>query len=634
MPDKDLKFSESTVELLVNPDGYEALDVVVSPARKQAGVLWVKEDKSQSRVQVVDLNNITEVRTINIDQPITSIVVTDDGRAAALATSETEAPRLLRLDSHSDVLSEDLPRLLSVGLNNHLEPMTGVRWSGLDLPELWAQINGKWKKTRDIPLLALTRLHRFEYEPRSNSIFFNLADSDSPSRLTRISLSDGSVATVASDPDYDISDFAIDPETGEVDFYTTSNPDPKTSSVHFLGEGNARLIELGHLLKAHIVGVERSRKLDRWLVRIRSDREPESFVVFDWPTKSVLGRIRTELANAAQDRTYSLAESEFVRIPTRDGKSIDGFLTKKVHELPKWSTQKQLAQRPMIIYLHGGPARDDRKGYYEDVQFLASRGYAVLQINYRGSTGRGIGFESAPYQAFDQAPLDDIDSAIDWAVKEGVTTRGHIGVMGASFGGYLSTLMALHRPQGIACAVSLSGLYDLLQLEIPVQEIPESQRHVPGLTLFQSMTDQERFGDVRSPLAQLRLREMSPTYFTGNTTIPILLGHGTADAIAPFAGFATFLTKLRQAKSPVIAVKFTDEGHTLNVKSDSAFLNLTENFFSKCLGGLSRPLQSDEIATATSYMRVLIDTGFLPDLNKVVSKEQYELLDARTDVAP
>src|SRR5690606_4280964 len=150
-----------------------------------------------------------------------------------------------------------------------------------------------------------------------------------------------------------------------------------------------------------------------------------------------------------------MGSRHYVRFPASDGVELDAYVT-----VPAGVTE--LKNLPMVLLPHGGPhGVTEHWGYDQDAQFLASRGYLVLQTNYRGSDGRGYAFREAGYRNWSTRIQEDLADGVKWAVSKGYADPARVCVYGASFGGYSAMVLAARHPEMVKCVASLSGLYDL-----------------------------------------------------------------------------------------------------------------------------------------------------------------------------
>ncbi|MDG2535558.1 S9 family peptidase [Sphingomonas sp. HITSZ_GF] len=246
-----------------------------------------------------------------------------------------------------------------------------------------------------------------------------------------------------------------------------------------------------------------------------------------------------------------LATVQPVRYAARDGVSIPGYLT-----LPRGRDPHAL---PLIVMPHGGPFARDSWDYDPFVQFLASRGYAVLQPNFRGSTGYGKQFVELGYGQWGRKMQDDLDDGMDWLVQTGVADPKRVCIMGASYGGYAALWGAIRNPERYRCAVSLAGVTDLPGMLKTDKRTFSAPRYFKQ---WESKVQGEKDTDLKalSPLAQ-----------AVRMTRPVLIGHGEKDSNVPAKQAHDMVAALaaRKGSQPeVVSVFYKDEGHGLTDAKD------------------------------------------------------------------
>jgi dipeptidyl aminopeptidase/acylaminoacyl peptidase len=254
-------------------------------------------------------------------------------------------------------------------------------------------------------------------------------------------------------------------------------------------------------------------------------RVPRMYFHVDARNKQVLAR----LAAYPDLKTSDLADVEPFELKARDGTKLRGFIT-----APNAPVKKKL---PLIVMIHGGPhGVYDVHEFDPEAQLFASRGYAVLQLNYRGSGGRGRDFISAGYQEWGRAMQDDVTDAIKWAIKDGVADRSRICIYGASYGAYSALTGAFREPEMFRCAVGMAGVYDL-SLMYTKGDIQTVASGVNYLKLA-----------LGSDVEELKRR--SPVYNAEKIRAPVLLLHGKDDQRAPFEHALRMQTALEKAGHP------------------------------------------------------------------------------------
>jgi dipeptidyl aminopeptidase/acylaminoacyl peptidase len=240
-------------------------------------------------------------------------------------------------------------------------------------------------------------------------------------------------------------------------------------------------------------------------------------------------------------RDKQLSTMEPVRYKARDGLEIRGYLTLPVGRDPK--------SLPLIVMPHGGPYARDEAGYDPWVQYLASRGYAVLQPNFRGSTGFGRAFVEKGTAQWGRGMQDDLDDGVKWLAGRGTIDPKRVCIMGASYGGYAAEWAAIRNPDIYRCAVSFAG----------VSDIASQLRFSRG-----SFTATRYFSNWRERVQGQKdfdLDQISPLRQAARFGIPILIAHGTEDDRVPISQSRRLHAALLQANRPHDYVEYKGEGH-------------------------------------------------------------------------
>jgi dipeptidyl aminopeptidase/acylaminoacyl peptidase len=268
-----------------------------------------------------------------------------------------------------------------------------------------------------------------------------------------------------------------------------------------------------------------TRDMSMAVAFVASPTFPPRFLIMDVRSRKILQTLPAYANLKAED----LSPMDPIEFRSRDGKTIRGYLT-----TPKGTTNKKL---PTIVLAHGGPhGVYDSYGFNPEVQLLASRGYAVLQVNYRGSGGRGLEFESAGFGKWGREMQDDIADGVKWAIADGVADSARICIMGTSYGAYAALTGAFREPGMFRCAVGMSGVYDLPLLfdKGDIAKVERGQRYLKEAV----GTDKEE------------LRRRSPTYNADKIKIPVMLIHGSLDRRAPVAHATRLKAALEKAGNP------------------------------------------------------------------------------------
>jgi dipeptidyl aminopeptidase/acylaminoacyl peptidase len=315
-----------------------------------------------------------------------------------------------------------------------------------------------------------------------------------------------------------------------------------------------------------------------WIVASRRSDAPAKFYTFKRDTKK-LSQLFIE--NPALSK-FQLAAKKPVVIKTRDGLDMVSYLT-----TPSGVDPKKL---PLLLLIHGGPWDRDSDDYEPEAQFLANRGYAVLQVNYRGSTGFGIKFFNAGDLQVGLGMVEDIFDAVRWAMDEGIADPKRIAAMGGSMGGF-ATLRALEmRPDLFACGVDECG---------PADEAT-SLRSFPKYWSNIAARWRRREGDADHD--ENWNRKISPLYHVEAIRAPLLIGQGKNDPRVTIANTDALVAALRKAKREVTYVVYPDEGHGFaRPENQLDFYGRVEEFLAKHLGGRAEPWK--KITGSTAELR-------------------------------
>jgi dipeptidyl aminopeptidase/acylaminoacyl peptidase len=312
----------------------------------------------------------------------------------------------------------------------------------------------------------------------------------------------------------------------------------------------------------------------KWTITFFSDTEPESYYLYD------RGSRKAQLlfhSNPAIEK-YPRAEQRALTIPARDGFPLVSYLT-----LPPRTEAKNL---PLILSVHGGPWARDEWGFDAYDQWLANRGYAVLQVNYRASIVNEA-YMNAGNNKIGTGTDDDLTDAVQWTIKQGIADPKRIAVLGASFGGY-STLRALTlHPDLYACGVDVVGPSDLAML---MNSIPDYWKPVKKRWL-------RRIGDVTSDAALNQ--KLSPLYHAADIHVPLLIGHGLHDPRVKVEQSQKIVDTIRKNGGSAAFILYSDEGHGFDRPENiQDFNGRAEEFLHKCLGGRFEPWQKIPGSTA------------------------------------
>jgi len=302
----------------------------------------------------------------------------------------------------------------------------------------------------------------------------------------------------------------------------------------------------------------------QWMVVASSDREPGERYLFDRNAKKLTFQYR----NFEKLPRESLAPVKAISYTSSDGLTIPAYLTLPVGVAPK--------NLPLVAFPHGGPWGRDAWGYNPVAQFLANRGYAVLQPNFRASTGYGKKFLNAGNNEWGQKMQDDITYGVRYLVSQGTVDPKRVGILGGSYGGYATLAGLAFTPDVYAAGVSIVGPSNLITLLNSIPPYWESIR-----TIFN-----ERMGNPNTPAGLAQLRRQSPLNSATKIKAPLLVVQGANDPRVNRAESEQIVIALRDRGFPVEYILAPDEGHGFARPINNLVLYTTaEKFLAKHLGG-------------------------------------------------
>jgi dipeptidyl aminopeptidase/acylaminoacyl peptidase len=383
-------------------------------------------------------------------------------------------------------------------------------------------------------------------------------------RLLRVDTVSGKEEVIASDPQYDVSGVFPQRKTNlplAVSF-TRARTEWKV-----LDDSVREDFEMLSKLHRGDFGIV-SRTVDdqTWLVAYNVDNGPASYHVYDRKAK----KAQFLFTNKPKLEKYTLAPMEPVEVKAKDGLMIHGYLTK-----PVGIDAKNL---PAVLLVHGGPWARDTWGFQPEVQCLANRGYAVLQLNYRGSTGYGKEFVNAGNREWAGKMHQDLIDGVDYLKSSGVADPKKIAIMGGSYGGYATLVGLSFTPEVFACGVDIVG----------PSSIPTLMKSIPPYWAPMMALFTRRVGDLAKE--EEFLNQRSPLYRADQITKPLLIGQGANDPRVKQAESDQIVKAMRDRKQEVEYVLYPDEGHGFaRPENRLQFYGIAEEFLAKHLGGRAEP---------------------------------------------
>lgn len=317
-----------------------------------------------------------------------------------------------------------------------------------------------------------------------------------------------------------------------------------------------------------------------WTVQVDRITEPVAFWLYDRGAKQFtkLFSARPNLEGAPLSPMYP------VEIKARDGLTLVSYVSLP-RSADRNSTGKPAKPLPMVLWVHGGPWARDSFGYNAVHQWLANRGYAVLSVNYRASTGFGKKFINVADMQFAGTMHDDLIDAVQWAIDNGIAQKDKVAIMGGSYGGYATLVGMTFTPDTFACGVDIVGPSNLVTL---IESFP------PYWQPFMEGSWYKHVGDPRTEQGKKFLLTRSPITKVDQIKRPLLIGQGANDPRVTQKESDQIVAAMNARKIPVTYVLYADEGHGFaRPENRISFFAIAENFLSTCLGGSAQPIGDD-----------------------------------------
>lgn len=437
--------------------------------------------------------------------------------------------------------------------------------------------SGEWELFQEIPQVDMLTTNPVGFDKSGNTLYMVDSRNRNTAALVAFNLGTSAQTVIAENPAADVSDTLIHPteKTIQAVAFTVERKEWQVLD-------SAVATDMSYLKTVSRGDVEiLSRTLDdqEWIVVYSQDDGPVRFYHYDREQRQA----RFLFTNRKALEGQPLAQMHPVTIPSRDGLKLVSYFT-----LPVDSDSNKDARPdhplPMVLFVHGGPWGRDSWGYHPVHQWLANRGYAVMSVNFRGSTGLGKDFTNAGDKEWGAKMHDDLIDAVDWAVREGIADPDRVAIMGGSYGGYATLAGVTFTPDKFACGVSIVGPSNLVTL---LETIPPYWQ--PMIELFTT-----RVGDHRTDEGRAFLTQRSPLTYVDRIKRPLLIGQGANDPRVKQAESDQIVHAMRAKNIPVTYVLYPDEGHGFaRPENNLSFFAVTEAFLARVLEERYEPIGDD-----------------------------------------
>ncbi len=454
---------------------------------------------------------------------------------------------------------------------------------------LVSTMGGGWELFDKIPMEDLFTTGPVDFDKTGESVYMVDSRGRDTAALKSISIATNAAQILAKDRDADISEGVLIHPTEKVVQAASSTYLRKKWHVIDKGvKGDFKYLE--NLADGELDIVSRSLDDRHWIVAIEMDNGPVRYYHYDRDAENA-----TFLFSNRDDlEGLPLARMHDEVIKSRDRESLISYYTLP---LPSDTAGKGRPKEPlpMVLWVHGGPWWRDSWGFNPVHQWLANRGYAVMSVNFRGSTGFGKKFTNAANKEWGGRMHDDLIDAVQWAVDKKIADPQRIAIMGGSYGGYATLVGLTVTPETFACGVDIVGPSNLVTF---METIPPYWQ--PTVDLWAT-----RVGDFRTEEGRAFLAERSPLNFVDEIRRPLLIAHGANDPRVKRTESDQIVETMKRKNIPVTYVLYPDEGHGFDRPENRlSFFAVAEQFLAQNIGGRVEP-----IGTAFENSSITIPVG-------------------------
>lgn len=388
-------------------------------------------------------------------------------------------------------------------------------------------------------------------------------------RLLKIDLADGKRTLIAEDPYYDLSTLKMHPTTHALEAVGVERDRYEWIILDQQLKGDFDFLQ--DRFQGPFVLTSRDLLNQSWIVASQSDQRPTHFYLYRRPSKELTFLFSTQ----PNLEGYHLSPMQPITYKARDGMVLHGYLT-----LPFGLEARNL---PAVLLVHGGPWSRDSWGLNPLAQWLANRGYAVLQMNFRGSTGYGKAYLNAGDREWGSKMHDDLLDGKEWLVSRGYVDPQKVAIYGGSYGGYAALVGLSFTPDAFCCGVDIVGPSNLITL---LQTLPPYWNPL-------RVTMDRRIGNLEKDEEFLKSR--SPFFKANQIRKPLLIAQGANDPRVKQSESDQIVSAMRQNKLPVDYLLFADEGHGFaRPENRLKFYAAAEEFLARYLGGRHEPAKEHE----------------------------------------
>ena len=494
---------------------------------------------------------------------------------------------------------ENTAKIGSFWLDDHLKVRLGKRSNPDGSIDMLKYASTDWKKLYTIPYEDALTSSVIGFDQSGDAFYVVESLGRDKAALVKIDFATGTRSVLGESNQADVSGIVSHPVTRTVEAYAV-----KYLKVRWKALSDGMVADLEFLegkLPGEIDVVSRTKADDLWVVAQTRAEAPTEYHLYDRKARSIqrLFSVRPKLER------FALQPMQPLELKSRDGLTLVSYLT-----LPPGSDTDgdgvPETRVPLALAVHGGPWGRDSYGYNSWHQWLANRGYAVLSVNFRASTGFGKSFVTAGDNEWSLKMHNDLLDAVQWAIDKGITSADKVAIMGGSYGGYATLVGLTFTPKTFACGVDIVGMSNM---KTTLDAIPPY-----WASFFEQLA--KAVGDPRTEDGRAQLKAISPLFKADKIERPLLIGQGANDPRVKQQESDQIVEAMKANNIPVTYILFPDEGHGFRRPENRlAFYSVMESFLSECLGGRFEPVGT---AFEGSSLTVPYGPEFAPGLVKAL----------------
>lgn len=462
-------------------------------------------------------------------------------------------------------------------IDNDFNIRIGIHENNKGEKEYFQLKNNKWTLLMKLTPQDIDNTQFLSFNISGNNIYLLDGRGKGTVTLKLLNLNNRKLRLLAKDDKVDINVLTVHPVTREVQAIVTEYDKAIYKLLDSSIKNDLEYLKKFNLGNLHIIHRSLDDKI--WIIGFDNDIKPFKYYIYYRENK----QIKFLLSTKSELDQYSLAPMNPVIIKSRDGLDLVSYLTlpNNIELSNKIYPNKPL---PLILLVHGGPNRRDVWGMNKEHQWLASRGYAVLSVNFRGSTGFGKSFQNAGNGEWGRKMQYDLIDAVNWAIKNKIADPKKIAIMGPSYGGYAVLAGLTFTPELFACGVDIAGPPDLLAA---LRNLPENYN-------FKGNKLEINIGLYKTQKQKEKLIKQSPITYAHNITKPLLIIQGTNDSIVKQTESDKMVATMNKYNIPVIYALYKNESHSFcNSYSKISYHLMAERFLAKHLGGRFEPFDDE-----------------------------------------